>query len=96
MCIRDRFIGGYVEDAVLKAGKDIIIKDGVNAKTNGYIEAGGNISARFFENARVISHGDIKCDYMLNTNATAYGNVYPVSYTHLCRSAFKTRDTADL
>ena len=33
------FIGGYVEDAVLKAGKDIIIKDGVNAKTNGYIEA---------------------------------------------------------
>ena len=70
------FIGGYVEDAVLKAGKDIIIKDGVNAKTNGYIEAGGNISARFFENARVISHGDIKCDYMLNTNATAYGNVY--------------------
>lgn len=41
------FIGGYVEDAVLKAGKDIIIKDGVNAKTNGYIEAGGNISARF-------------------------------------------------
>lgn len=49
------FIGGYVEDAVLKAGKDIIIKDGVNAKTNGYIEAGGNISARFFENARVIA-----------------------------------------
>ena len=30
------FIGGYVEDAVLKAGKDIIIKDGVNAKTTAY------------------------------------------------------------
>lgn len=70
------FIGGYVEDAILKAGKDIIIKDGVNARENGIIEAEGNISARFFENAKVISHGDIKCDYMLNTNATAYGNIY--------------------
>lgn len=70
------FIGGYVEDATLKAGKDIIIKDGVNARENGLIEAEGNVSARFFENARIISHGDIKCDYMLNTNATAYGNVY--------------------
>lgn len=70
------FVGGYVEDAVLKAGKDIIIKDGVNARENGIIEAGGNISARFFENAKVISHSDIKCDYMLNSNATAYGNIY--------------------
>ena len=70
------FIGGYVEDAILKAGKDIIIKDGVNARENGLIEAEGNISARFFENAKIISHGDIKCDYMLNTNAMAYGNIY--------------------
>lgn len=70
------FIGGYVEDAVIKADKDIIIKDGVNARESGLIEAKGNISARFFENARVISYGDIKCDYMLNTNATAYGNIY--------------------
>ena len=70
------FIGGYVEDAILKAGKDIIIKDGVNARENGLIEAEGNVSARFFENAKIISHGDIKCDYMLNTNAMAYGNIY--------------------
>ena len=85
------FIGGYVEDAILKAGKDIIIKDGVNARENGLIEAEGNVSARFFENAKIISHGDIKCDYMLNTNAMAYGNIYlegklgsvTVSYTHL-------------
>ena len=40
------FIGGYVEDAILKAGKDIIIKDGVNARENGLIEAEGNVSAR--------------------------------------------------
>lgn len=70
------FIGGHVEDANLKAGKDIIIKDGVNAKENGHIEAEGNVSAKFFENATIISKGDIKCDYMLNTTALAYGNVY--------------------
>lgn len=40
------------------------------------LNAEGNISARFFENAKIISHGDIKCDYMLNTNAMAYGNIY--------------------
>ena len=36
----------------------------------------GNISARFFENAHIISHSDIKCDYMLNTTALAYGGIY--------------------
>ena len=70
------YIGGYVEDADIWSGQDIIIQDGVNAGENGRIEAMGNISARFFENAHIISHSDIKCDYMLNTTALAYGGIY--------------------
>ena len=30
----------------------------------------------FYENAHIISHSDIKCDYMLNTTALAYGGIY--------------------
>ncbi|MGN0328972.1 MAG: DUF342 domain-containing protein [Lachnospira sp.] len=70
------FIGGFVEGANLKAGKDIILQDGVNAKGVGKIEAEGNISARFFENCNVFAKGDVKCDYMLNTTALAFGKIY--------------------
>ena len=42
------YVGGFVEGATLIAGKDIVLKDGVNTKNSGKIEAGGNISGRFF------------------------------------------------
>lgn len=42
------YIGGYVEGAVIKSNKDIVLNKGVNANGIGQIEAKGNISARFF------------------------------------------------
>ena len=50
----------------------------INGSVRGSVKihAMGNISARFFENAHIISHSDIKCDYMLNTTALAYGGIY--------------------
>ncbi len=69
------YIGGYVEDADIKADKDVVLRDGVNANGTGKIEAGGNISGRFFENADLFARGDIKGRYMLNTKAVAYGKV---------------------
>ncbi|MFR5400493.1 MAG: FapA family protein [Lachnospira sp.] len=44
-------MGGYVEGAVIRSNKDIVLNKGVNANGIGQIEAKGNISARFFENA---------------------------------------------
>lgn len=41
------YIGGYVEGAVIKSNKDIVLNKGVNANGIGQIEAKGNISARF-------------------------------------------------
>lgn len=41
------YIGGYVEDADIKADKDVVLRDGVNANGTGKIEAGGNISGDF-------------------------------------------------
>lgn len=71
----DIYIGGYVEGASIISGKNIIMRDGVNAKNTGKIEAEGTISAKFFENVNVFAKGDIKCGYMLNSNVLSYGKV---------------------
>jgi uncharacterized protein (DUF342 family) len=52
-------IGGGVEDAIVEAGADIYINGGVIGSGGGSIQAGGKIIARFFENAKVRSGGDI-------------------------------------
>ena len=70
------FVGGFVEGATLISGKDIVLKDGVNAKNTGKIQAEGNISGRFFENTEIFAKGDLKCNYVLNCNILTYGKVY--------------------
>ena len=75
------YIGGYVEDADIWSGQDIIIQDGVNAGENGRIEAMGNISARFFENAcskvghNLIMQVNSKCFNGLFQLKTATANI---------------------
>ena len=70
------YVGGFVEGATLIAGKDIVLKDGVNTKNSGKIEAGGNISGRFFENTEVIAKGDLQCNYILNCRVLTYGWIF--------------------
>lgn len=70
------FIGGFVEGATLIAGKDIVLKDGVNTKNSGKIQAEGNISGKFFENTEVIAKGDLQCNYILNCKVFTYGKVF--------------------
>lgn len=69
------YIGGHVEGARIVADKDIIFNDGVNAKGEGWIEAGGNIAGKYFENAVVMAGMDIKCGYILNSKVIARGEV---------------------
>lgn len=68
-------IGGHVEAAVIRAGGNVVFKDGVNGKGLARVEAGGNISARFLENVTVKCRGDIYTNYMLNCNVVAEGRV---------------------
>jgi len=70
------FISGFVEDANLRAKKDIIIKAGCNTKGLGRFVADGSIQAKFFENANVYCKGDIKVEYILNCTVVAYGKVF--------------------
>jgi uncharacterized protein len=52
-------IGGGVEDAIVEAGADIYISGGIIGSGGGYVQAGGKVTARFFENAKVRAGGDI-------------------------------------
>jgi uncharacterized protein (DUF342 family) len=52
-------VGGGVEDAIIEAGADILIIGGIIGSGAGSVRAGGKITARFLENARVHAEGDI-------------------------------------
>jgi uncharacterized protein len=70
-------VGGGVEDAIVDAGADIHIDGGVIGSGGGSIQAGGNIFARFFENARIHANGDIIVhDDILRSTVSANGRIY--------------------
>ena len=59
-------IDGFVENAVLKAGRDIIIRRGVNGNGKGRLEARRNVVAAFYENVTVIAGGNVEGGYILD------------------------------
>lgn len=68
-------VRGYVEGATLTAGKDIILRNGMQGMSQGKLEAGGNIVARFIERATLIAKGSVFADYMVYCLITAGENV---------------------
>jgi len=52
-------VGGGIEGANVEAGADIFIKGGIIGSGEGKVHAGGNLTARFFENAQVHANGNI-------------------------------------
>lgn len=68
-------VRGYVEGATLIAGKDIILKNGMQGMSQGRLEAGGNIVARFIERATLSAKGSIYADYIVYCLVTAGDSV---------------------
>lgn len=69
-------VDGGIEDAAVEAGTHLAIKGGVIGAEQGNIQAGGDIRARFFENARVRAGGSIFAhDYMFGCSANALGKI---------------------
>ncbi len=64
-------VQGYVEGAVLMAGKDIILRNGMQGMSQGKLEAGGNIVARFIERTTLSAKGSVFADYMVYCLTTA-------------------------
>ncbi|HNY25779.1 MAG TPA: FapA family protein [Candidatus Sumerlaeota bacterium] len=70
-------VGGLVDRAVLKSGADIIINGGLYGKEGISIEAEGDISVRFAENANIIAGGDLYVSQALvNCNVFTHGRVF--------------------
>ena len=69
-------IGGGIENATVKAGGDIYIHGGIIGSGEGSVHAGGNLTARFFENARVHADGNIFVrDDILRSTVSANGSI---------------------
>lgn len=60
-------VKGVVEGAILQAGGDIIIARGVNGMSKGKLTAGGNIVAKFIENAEVSAGGYVESGSILHS-----------------------------
>ncbi|MEG0339105.1 MAG: FapA family protein [Oscillospiraceae bacterium] len=61
-------IDGVAENAVLVAGNDIVISNGIKGNDKALIIADGNIRSLYIENARVQAKGNIYADTILNSN----------------------------
>lgn len=59
-------VNGHVETASLFAGKDVILKNGMQGSGNGVIRAGGNVMARFLEQTQVYAGAEINTGAILN------------------------------
>jgi uncharacterized protein (DUF342 family) len=69
-------VGGGIEDAIVEAGADININGGIIGAGGGNVRAGGKITARFFENARIHAEGDIIVrDDILRSTVSTNGSV---------------------
>ena len=68
-------VNGHVETANLYAGKDVILKNGMQGSGNGVIRAGGNVMARFLEQTQVIAGSEINTGALLNCDVEAGQNV---------------------
>ncbi len=64
-------ISGVVEGAYIEAGGSIIIARGMNGMAKGTLKAGGNIVAKFLENATASAGGYVSTESILHSNVTA-------------------------
>ncbi|MDE6602207.1 MAG: FapA family protein [Lachnospiraceae bacterium] len=68
-------VNGHVETARLFAGKDVILKNGMQGSGNGVIRAGRNVMARFLEQTQVYAGNEVNTGAILNCEIESGQNV---------------------
>jgi uncharacterized protein (DUF342 family) len=68
---KDITVRGIVEGASLKAGGDILLKSGTNGMGKATIEADGDITSVFLENATAKCGGSLYADVLMNCSVNA-------------------------
>lgn len=71
----DIIIEHNVETCRLIAGGNIMIKQGSCSKNDCFIDAGGEVSGSFFEAANINARGNVKANYIMNSNIDTMGKV---------------------
>ncbi len=71
----DIIVEGVVEDAVLEAGGQIVVKSGIHGMTKGVLKAEGNVICKFIESATVTSGGYIETDSILHSHVSATSEI---------------------
>lgn len=71
----DVVIDGFVENASIVSGGDIVVNKGANGKGLGELRAKGSIKGQFFENIKLEAGVDINSNYCLNCLMNAENNI---------------------
>lgn len=69
----DIIVEHNVETAKLVAGGNVMIKRGVCSKHDCFIEAKGEVSGSFFEAANITAGGNVKANYIMNSDINTRG-----------------------
>ena len=65
-----------VEDVKMIAGRDIILRNGMQGMDRGLLKAGGHIVAKFLDRCTVEALGSVYSDSIVNSTTLAGGNVW--------------------
>jgi len=72
----DVIVDEEVEDALIIAGNNVTVKLGVMGKEAGKIIAGGDVSAKFLQNAKVEANGNVNVeDSIINCDVLCYKSI---------------------
>jgi len=73
---KDIYVKGRVEGAELTAGGNIVIVGGITGMNSAKIEAEGDITAKFIENATVLCGGNLTCDIILMSKVKVEKSIF--------------------
>lgn len=68
-------VEGVVEGATIRAGGDIILKRGMIGNNKGLLVAGGDIIAKYIENATLEAKGDIRSEAIMHSDIKCGGKL---------------------
>lgn len=72
----DVLVEGFVESATIECRGNIVLKQGNNARGNGYLKAGRKVIGKFFEAVKVYAVEEISANYCLNCDLYSEGKVH--------------------
>lgn len=68
-------VDGHVEGAQLVAGRDVVLKGGMQGSGKGRIQAGGIVQGKFFEHVTIKCRQDLTANSILNCTIRCYGTI---------------------